>query len=394
MKAFTATAIRQLRPRDRRYEVREPGGLGLWVYPSGRKAWVYTYHYLGRKERVVLGEYPAMGLARAREALLEAKQVLQDGRSPRAERAAQEEARRREREAQEREPTVAQLVEEYLERWAKPRKRSWEEDRRRLYKDVIPAWGKRKAREITRRDVRALLDRVMRRGPYAANRLLAVIRKMFNWAVEQDILEVSPAWQVRAPGEERAKERVLTPAEIRAFWWGLEGFSSLETGAEFRATDSTRRALRFLLLTAQRPGEVAALPWAEIEGEWWTIPGERTKNRKAHRVPLTPLALELLGEPRGEWVFPRRATPITPTDLGHAIQKYRRLTGMERFTPHDLRRTAASGMASLGVPRLVIRQVLNHTDPTVTAVYDRHSYDREKREALEVWGRRLREIIG
>ncbi|WP_025324474.1 tyrosine-type recombinase/integrase [Deferrisoma camini] len=384
---FTSAYLRSLRPKDRRYEVREPGGLGLWVYPSGRKTWMYTYTVGGRKFRLKIGEYPRVGLAEARKLVVAAKADIAQGINPQL-------ATRRKRQEMKRQGlTVRDLVRAYIERWAKPRKRSWAEDQRRLKADVVRAWGHRPASEITRADVRELLDEVLERGPYAANRLFATMRRMFNWAVEVDLLPASPCWQVRMPAQEQPRERVLTPAEIRAFWWGLEGFSHVR-GDAFLPRDSVRRALRVLLLTAQRPGEVSALPWAEVEGEWWTIPGERTKNRKTHRVPLTPLVLELLGEPGGEWVFPGRAKPITPTDLGHAIQQYRRLTGVERFTPHDLRRTAASGMASLGVPRLVIRQVLNHTDPTVTAVYDRHSYDREKREALEAWERRVREITG
>lgn len=221
---FTAAYLRSLHPKDHRYEVREPGGLGLWVYPSGKKTWVYTYTVDGRKFRLKLGEYPRVGLAEARKLVVAAKAEIAQGINP------QRAKREKRQEVKRQGLTVRDLVRAYIERWAKPRKRSWAEDARRLRADVVRAWGARRASEITRADVRELLDEVMERGPYAANRLFATMRKLFNWAVEVDLLEASPCWQVRMPARERPRERVLTPEEIRAFWWALEGFSEVGGG--------------------------------------------------------------------------------------------------------------------------------------------------------------------
>lgn len=387
MKLFTDNAIKRLPSRSRRYEVREPGGLGLWVYPSGRRSWVLTYHHAGRKERVVLGEYPAVTLARARELAQGARSALAEGHGPGVGRKSRQRAAAAAEEAAQREPTVEALVGDYLERWAKPRKRSWAEDERRLA-EVVRRWGPRRAREVTRGEVRRLLDEVLLRGPYAANRLLAVLRRCFGWAVEVDLLTHSPCDRVRAPGVERARDRVLTPAELRVLWAGLP------------ATPQGR-VLRLILVTAQRPGEVAGIAWEEVADGWWTIPGARTKNGQAHRVPLAPLALRILGEAGAGPVFVgEKGGALRADTLPHVLNRgrggasLRERLGLAHFTPHDLRRTAASLMAGAGVPRLVVGRILNHVEPGVTAVYDRHSYDAEKRAALEAWAARLEGITG
>ena len=251
-----------------------------------------------------------------------------------------------------------------------------------------------------------LLDEVVGRGsPIAANRLLAVLRRMFNWALEVDILENTPCYRVRAPGQEHRKERVLTAAEIRTVW------KAWEDGG---ATADTRRALQLILVTAQRPGEVTGAHGSEISDGWWTIPGERAKNGQAHRVPLSELAQKLIGKPGKKHLFPGKAGPVGVTALSRATRRHAKMEpdpiksrgkgiykrhklpvvwGVEPFSPHDLRRTAASHMTGSGISRLVVGRILNHAEPGVTAVYDRHSYDHEKQQALETWGRKLKQIV-
>ncbi|MGH6628270.1 MAG: tyrosine-type recombinase/integrase [Burkholderiales bacterium] len=258
-------------------------------------------------------------------------------------------------------------------------------------------WGERKAREIVRRDTIELLDDIVDRGaPIQANRTLACVRRMFNFAVERGILENSPCAGVKAPSSENRRDRVLSEDEIRAFWGSLDQASM---------TDPVKLALRFQLVTAQRKGEVIAASWDQFDlaAAIWTIPTEKAKNKMAHRVPLSPLALELLKEIRAgsgdsAYLFtsPTRNGHITPTAVDHATRKH-----MDAFRASDqaqggilghLRRTAASHMTSMAIPRLVVSKVLNHAESGVTAVYDRHSYDHEKREGLEACARRLEEI--
>lgn len=193
---------------------------------------------------------------------------------------------------------------------------------------------------------------------------------------------------------------MLREDEIKIFWSGLDRAAM---------TEPVKLALRFQLATAQRKGEVIAAMWDQFDlvANVWTIPTEKAKNKMSHRVPLSLLALDLLKQIRAcsggsSYLFPsRRNGHMTPTAVDHALRNHmdairapdRREAGsLGHFTPHDLRRTAASLMTGMGIPRLVVSKILNHAESGVTAVYDRHSYDQDKREALEAWGRRLEGI--
>jgi integrase len=179
--------------------------------------------------------------------------------------------------------------------WARPRKRSAAEDERILRKDVIPAWGRRKANDIARKDVIALLDRIIDRGsPVAANRTLAVVRRMFGWAPSRDIIPANPCSAVKAPGKETRRDRVLSADEIAALWRSLDDPAT-------PISRPIRLALKLQLTTAQRKGEVIDAEWSEFditEGVW-TIPAANAKNGMPHRVPLSALALAVLDEVRG-----------------------------------------------------------------------------------------------
>ncbi|MDI6812602.1 MAG: tyrosine-type recombinase/integrase [Deltaproteobacteria bacterium] len=388
---LTDRQIKNLKPRLDRYEVFEDRGFGIRVAPTGRKTFIYLYRMPGepKKRRLTIGTYPKMTLAEAHRKYAEAKEMVAQGIDPGSKTVTE---RAEERKA----PNLATLANEYVEKWAKPRKRSWKEDKRILEKDILPSWGQRKAKDITRRDIIRLLDGIVDRGAgIMANRTLAVIRKMFNFAVSRDIVPVSPCLAVRAPAPEQRRDRVLTTDEIRALWHGLEGAKMMAEG--------TKLALKLQLVTAQRKAEIVTAAWEEIDftDKWWTIPPEKAKNKMAHRVPLSSLALELLQAAKnlaGEspWVFPSPQTErhITPEAVDHALRR----PGLEAlgftFVPHDLRRTAASHMTGMGISRLVVSKILNHVERGVTAVYDRHSYDREKRQALEAWGRKIQEVVG
>ena len=401
---FTDKSVAALRPQAKRYERWEGGGFGIRVSPTrGKKpcgkAWVWVYRFEGRPRRMTFGTYPKLGLADARLKLAEARKLLEGGVDPGRVEAQQ---RKAERTAE----TIVELAEAYLEKWARPRKRSAAEDERILRKDVISEWGPRKAKDIARRDVIALLDAIVDRGsPIAANRTLAVIRRMFGWALSRDIVPASPCVAVAAPAKENRRDRVLSTDEIASLWHAL-GRSDLGI------SPSIRLALKLQLLTAQRKGEIIGAEWSEFDLQEgvWTIPATKSKNGMPHRVPLSPLARALLDEietatgkrpdpgrdspPR--WLFPspRLGRAITGPAVDHAMRNNRDVIGAGEATPHDLRRTAASHMTSIGISRLVVSKILNHAEPGVTAVYDRHSYDAEKRAALAAWGTRLEEIIG
>jgi integrase len=357
------------------YSDTETQGLRLRVWSSGF-SWCFVYRVPGSRavRRVTLGTYPEMSLADARKAARELRTKVDKGNDPGA-------------EIQERKkiPTFAELSAEYLEKHA-IHKRTRDEDERIINRELLPRWGSTRADKITRRDVIALLDTIQGRGaPIMANRTLALVRKIFNWALSRDILDATPCLRLKAPAPEKNRDRWLDDQEIRAVWEAFE--SELKSGALFK----------LLLLTGQRRGEVCAMRWDEIDlsTALWTIPPEKTKNGVRHVVPLSPPVVEILqGMPRkSEWVFPSPCLRCGHVqNLGKAHQRVQELAGV-RFHIHDLRRTAATGMARLGVDRVVIAKVLNHADPSVTAIYERHTYEQEKRRGLEKWAAHVMRLL-
>jgi integrase len=352
-------------------------GFGLRVAASGRKSWILLYRFGGHPRRLTLGRYPVLGLADARGRAKEALAAVVGGEDPAG-------TKREARTA----ITFSDLTEEYIEHHAKPKKRSWRDDERMLQKHVPREWRHTKAADIKRRDVRALLDSLVGRAPILANRVLALLRKVYNFGLSRDLVEVNPCHGIERPAPEHQRDRVLTANEVRRLWRALD------------QEDVTTAALyRLHLLTAQRGGELRSMAWRDLDLDagWWIIPAEQSKNKLAHRVPLSPLAVAILrdmnarAEGESPWIF------VTPSHRGYRMtahkstRRVRTLSGVD-FVPHDLRRTAASHMTSLGISRLVVAKILNHVERGVTAVYDRHSYDREKRIALEAWAAAIQEL--
>jgi integrase len=253
---------------------------------------------------------------------------------------------------------------------------------------LLPKFKHRKAADLRRREVIALLDTIRARGAgVLANRTLEIIRGIYNWGIDKERVNTNPCLGI-TPGEETARDRVLSDDEIRKVWKALN---------EQPPVIACRFKLQ--LITAQRPGEIRMMCWPDIDEDtgWWTIPAEITKNGLSHRVWLSESALAVLKTAREQtghagWVFPSPAAEGPVRSNTKPTAAIRKGSGIS-FTPHDLRRTAASHMASLGISRFTIGRVLNHVEKSVTAVYDRHSYDHEKRQALEAWDRSLLGIL-
>ncbi len=387
---FTDRSIRnlKLKPRSQRYEVFEDNGkgFGIRVSPKSRKTWIFLYRLDKRTRRMSFGTYPSVSLAMAHKRHAKAvAQLVEEGIDPGAIKQ-QETARARTA------PTIPDLANEYMEFHAKKKKRSWREDQRMLDVYVLPKWKKLKVDEIRRRDLVLLLDEID--APIQANRVLALVRKMFNFAVDRGILEATPFVRMKLQHEENERTRVLGADEIGAFWRGLD-----KANIEKR----TRLALKFLLVTAQRSIEVSAAPRSEIDlqARLWVIPASRTKNRYEHRLPLTPLAVEILKEAYAlsgdsPYVFPDKRDgnkPINEGTLRQGVNRNLAVFEVGHFTPHDCRRTASSIMRSM-VSAKWVDKVLNHIPPKLERTYDQHDYMPEKRKALEAWEQRLRAILG
>ena len=375
---LTDASLRALRPGQSQidYWCITLAGFGVRVSPGGRKTFMVRYRIGGRYRRVKLGVYPEFSLSDARR---RARQVVGEVASDRDPAQARREARLA--------PTFEDLATLYLEKHARVKKRSWKEDRRVISNELFPVWRAVRATEIRRRDIRTLIETIAERpAPIMANRILALIHKMFNFGIAHEIVQFNPCAQLERPARERPRDRVLTDAEIREFWSVLD-----------HEPPHIAVAFRLRLITAQRGGEVHGMRWVDVDlnDRWWTIPGSVAKNGLAHRVPLSDLAMEVLVALRDRQTDKTAASPYVVAGARDPRRRRRTLArlGLNDFRGHDLRRTAASRMASAGCPRLVIGKVLNHAEPGVTAVYDRHTYDAEKREALQTWGRSLRALL-
>lgn len=392
---FTDLLLKGLKPEAKEYTKREKGGFGVRVMPSGRKVFFFLYRVDGQRRFLNLGDYPATSLQDARkkyEAAAAQVKLLKNGLPGGADPVGVKTDKSAAREERRKAPTVADLIDEYLTKHAKPKKRGWQEDKRILEKDALPAWGKRKAADITKRDVVLLLERIVERGsPGSANNNFKIIRKMFAFAVDRDILPISPCIGVKMPAPLNTRERTLSESEIKTLWTKLD---------DAGLSDEIRRAIKLILVTAQRPGEVIGMHSSEIDGNWWTIPAERAKNGKSHRVYLTDTALSLIGDTTGKgFIFPcphnGKDQAIAVNALPRAVR--RNMAGnrldIDHFTPHDLRRTAATFMAMNGEMDEVIDAVLNHSKQGVIKVYNQYRYDKEKQAALEAWEQKIKIIL-
>lgn len=374
-------------------------GFGIRVSHTGKK--YFVRRLIGMKRvRAMIGSHPIKTAEAARKEARQLLGIMESGVDPN--QLKQERARKQ--QAEQLEMTVKELVTRYIEQHAKVEKKSWKEDQRCLEREVIPFWGNRKAKDIRKGDVVALLDKIKEHAPVMANNTFEKVRRMFNFALEKDILEYSPCFMVKRPTKTESKDRVLTYGEITQMWHSLD---------KAAMSDDMKRALKLVLVTGQRPGEIIGLHSREINGNWWTIPKERSKNGRAHRVFLTPLAQELIGNRQG-FIFesPRGGKAMDVNAMAYAvrrnleapaaeceedaIRKERVASGtsdrklrMVAWTPHDLRRTAATRLSELGFSDEIIDAVLNHVKKGVIATYNRYRYDREIQEALERWSEKL-----
>jgi len=364
------------------YRDAEIRGFAMRVMASGQKSFTLDYSVAGRGRRLTIGEWPAWTTTAARARAKELRQQIDRGEDPLAEK-----------QTRRAELTFRDVGVLYLDRHAS-KKKSGDRDRDYLERDAFPVLGAFKIGDIRRSDIIALIEAKSATAPVAANRLLSCLSKLFNFAIARDIgISVNPC--ARLPkNKEKPRSRALSEDEIRTLWDKLTNDRALMMG------DEIRRALRVCLATSQRPGEIVSAEWSEINIEtgWWSIPDSKTKNGRPHRVYLSALALEQLPE-RGEsrWMFPSRKgnSHIGEGAVGHAVYLNRVQIGIPAWTPHDLRRTGTTIMASAKVPRHVLKKVLNHAEPGVTAtVYDQYEYAAEKQNALRKLEQVLRRIIG
>jgi len=392
---LTIAEVKNAKPKDKEYMLADGrGGLYLRVKPSGHRAWIYKYSINGEKRKLTLGQYPESGLADARELHANAKKLVRRNIDPAAHTRIEEQM------------TVKTLIDLYLKGSTHLSPKTLAESKRTLEKYVRPIIGECPVKEIRRPVAISMVERYIN-TPGQARAVMKIARAMFTWGLHREYVDFNPFAQVSAAVpviKARSKSRALSDQEIRHVWNALLDIKDPRSL-------STRRALLLILVTGQRPEEVSASTFEEIavgvKGQsrcqvcrrcgWWTIPWQRikTRNRREenHRVFLSPLALEIVSGGESGAIFPNaHGMSIARPALSHFVVDYK-CWGLQKWTPHDLRRTAATGLSRIGCPDEVIDAILNHAKKGIIGVYNQNRYDAEKMYWLTAWSEHIKHIL-
>lgn len=358
-------------------------GFGVKVTPKGRKVFLVMYRVAGagsRLRKYTIGPYGRVTLPMARAQAQKIFAAKLDGRDPAEEK---KQSRRR---------LVVDRVDDLVETFIQERVSQTRTARRitnLLRRDVIAHWATKSIHEIKKRDVIDLVTEISQRNAHAAYRLLKTLKTFFRWCVGRAVIDFSPAEGVQSNFRDISRDRVLTDQELAAVILGARQMPWPYGGI-----------VEFLALTGQRREEVAQVKWHEIDGQarTWSMPAERSKNGKAHIVHLSEPAWAVISAHPGQvddYVF--------ATSQGKNFQAFAkgkraldRLCEVNGWRLHDLRRTVVSGMARLGVPPHVADKILNHQSGTISgvaAVYQRHEFLAERKEALNRWGAHVTQIV-
>lgn len=409
MKSLTARVVETLKPKPGQRAERADHvvrGLSIRVTQAGVKSWALRYRNIsGEQRRLTLGTFPAMSLEKARDAALRALGQIADRRDPAQERSTERRHARRARV--EKAKTLADLWRHYSTNYL-PSKRpstiaynTWLWDQR-----IAPTLGAQRLEDLDRPSIRAALREIGAVTPIQANRVGELLRRLFNVAVEDGVVATTPLANMGRLFVETSRDRVLDDVELTKLWRALDMAPS---ASAIGVSPRMRLALKLTMLTGARAGDIVGMRGEEIDvvTRTWTIPANRYKAKRAHSIPLSAtawaLVTEALGQPNSASVgplFPNARDPsatICRASLTRAMGRVCASAGIVGATAHDLRRTVATYLASerIGVAPHVVAAVLGHAaeGSAVTAIYNRHRYDSEKRNALAAWDAVLNEIV-
>lgn len=437
MKQFTDRFLASIKPKEKKFVAREGRGFAIQVLPTGTKTFLYIFELNKQKGYYQLGNYPAMSLADARVAYNDAFNLVKKGIDPRDEKKAAAEAKvKAAMEAEAAATAVANLekytfdilvkdgipenfvpstVQQLAAVWFilyskenhSPR---WQVTALSCIKlHILPTMGKCDITAVRHKHALSLIQSIAVDVPGSARNTMKFCRQMFKYACRQEWAEIQPFHEITESVPkiaQKADDRHLDDDEIVQAWDEISKSS---------CSRSVKRALKLILVTAQRPGEVAQMHRDQIKDKWWTIPAEvARKNEREHRVFLTDTALELVGDGKG-YIFSSESGKLGHVSVNALSQAINRgyLTdevvkvvgnrkikarkepyfGMKPWSPHDLRRTARTNMARVGVLDEVGEEVMNHIKPGVLGIYNKYRYDEEKKSALQKWENLLLEIL-
>jgi integrase len=354
-------------------------GLVLRIQPTGHRAFKVVYRIHARPVWYHIGDARKIALDHARNIAIRIAARVAEGGDPEAERRAEQGA-----------GTFGDLQSRYVESYAKKHNKSWKQADALITRHVLPRWKTLAADRISRADVKALMNRI--EAPIAANQTVAAVSAVFTWAVKEELVTTNPCRNVeRNPTKDR--ERILSNSEIPIFWKAFDNAGLVASSV-----------LKTILLTGQRPGEVAHMRYEHIKDGFWEMPGAPeaktkwpgTKNAASHRVwlpkPVRSIIRELSEEeasPTTGFVFAKtRRGPVSGLD--RAMREICEASAIEpTVTPHDLRRTHGSTVTALGFGRDAMNRIQNHREGGIASVYDRHQYAEENKRIIETVAARI-----
>jgi len=404
---FLDTVIRNLPAQSKRQTFWCYGcpGFGLRINPSGSKVFIFKYMSGVQKIKsrwVSIGKYPEWSIHKARQEYDRLYILVHEyGRDP-------VEEIKLEKEKLEEQISVAEFVNVYIELGKQKGKKSIQEELRIFRLDVIPVIGEKLLHEVTVDDIEKIQTRILiraqqtpnatRNGKVVLKNTLAHTRQLFNLAKKKRLIENNPVTEIESLGTSGSRDRVLTFEEIWKFWHHID-----KTGI----SPITANALKFNLVTMQRSIEVRNMTFAglKIDEGVWQMETHETKNKTMHRVPLNGYALKIIEDAskftgRSQYIFGAtraqtppatlnpKLKPLSKFALPQAIRRNRDIFEIDNFCPHDLRRTGATWITAVGLPKLYAKLMLNHSDgerDITGEVYVQYSYDFEKKKAMQVW---------
>lgn len=414
------TVVKNLAPPSKRTIFWFDGSpaFGLRVTPKGIKSFIFQYKASGVTRMVTMGTYPALSIKEARatyNTLYEAVYIYK--RDIVAEKL---EALKKENER----ITIIKLINDYESFSRLKGKKSIEEEIRALNADVVPLIGNKYIENVTSSDINKIQHRIISRatakasatsnGKVAVRNTLAYTRQLFNFAKNKPALKQSlkdmnwsnPVLEIESLGEKAVRDRVASFRELWLFWNKIEHVG---------LPPVTAKTLKFILATMQRSNEIKNMTYSALKTDEnvWEMARTDTKNGKMHRVPLNSYSRHLIEEVKpytqgSSFVFgatrkihpstplPDDLKPFTRSALSKALKRKRPAIGIEDITPHDLRRTGATWITAVGLPKLYARLLLNHSDgenDVTGEVYVQYGYDLEKQKAVDVWAFVLDQIV-
>jgi integrase len=389
-KKLTHRFIKGLQPPKKpvTYYDKVETGLLLRLSKIGTKSFGYRYKLRGKNRRFTIGKFPAVSLSDARKQVLQLKVKVNNGIDPQAEK-------NKKKKTVKKEHTFKDVANEFIAKHLPNLRKRTADEYQRMIEVYLTPLNNIPIKEITKNDILCILDEkaIIEKSPTQANRIRGALSVVFNFAIDRGLLDSNLINGIPTYKKGRTKRsRYYSPEEIQELWEWFDSFI-VPTGQVFK----------MLLICGQRKTETMKMKWDNIRINIWTIPAELAKNGEPHYVPLSEMALQIIQQMHpitgdSDYVFcsPRKEnTPIGSIKISK--EKIQNESSVSDFRPHDLRRTVATYMAKLAVDRTVLGKILNHKDlardSQITAIYDRHSYMKEKREAMNRWSNKLQQIL-